>query len=168
MDRERDEEKDKEKENRWADLTDRERNRLETWKEGQKLRFPSENKELGIQAGEEALVEKMDRQTGQIDLKMQKDGRDVRLEPEYMKREREKKALEIDPDRKTMEQKEQRKEEKDASKEKSSLEKEQEQDRAQEKDRSMERRERQQEKEREEKKEVPRRERERGRDGLGY
>ncbi|EIJ77086.1 MAG: hypothetical protein C75L2_00030083 [Leptospirillum sp. Group II 'C75'] len=164
MDRERDEEK--EKENRWSDLTDRERNRLETWKEGQKLRFPSENKELGIQAGEEARVEKMDRQTGQIDLKMQKDGRDVSLEPEYMKREREKKALEIDPERKTMEQKEQRKEEKAASKEKSPPEKEQEH--AQEKDRSMERRERQQEKEREEKKEAPRRERERGRDGLGY
>ena len=165
MDRERDEEKEKEKENRWADLTDRERNRLETWKEGQKLRFPSENKELGIQAGEEAQVEKMDRQTGQIDLKMQKDGRDVRLEPEYMKREREKKALEIDPERKAMEQKEQRKEEKDAAKEKSPPEKEQ---GAQEKDRSMERRERQQEKEREEKKEVPRRERERSRDGMGY
>ncbi len=164
MDRERDEEK--EKENRWADLTDRERNRLETWKEGQKLRFPSKNKELGIQAGEEARVEKMDRQTGQIDLKMQKDGRDVRLEPEYMKREREKKSLEIDPERKTMEQKEQRKEEKDASKEKSPPEKEQE--RAQEKDLSIERRERQQEKEREERKESPLRELERGRAGLGY
>ncbi|EQD61197.1 hypothetical protein B1B_07715, partial [mine drainage metagenome] len=81
-------------------------------KEGQKLSFPSENKELGIKAGEEAQVEKMDRQTGQIDLKMEKDGRDVKWEPEYIKRERERKGWEIDPNQKTMEQKEQRKEEK--------------------------------------------------------
>jgi conjugative relaxase-like TrwC/TraI family protein len=163
MDRERDAEQ--EKENRWNSLTAVEKNRLETWKEGKKLHFPSENKELGIKAGEEAQVEKMDKDSGVITLRKE-NGQEVAMKPEYMKREMERKALEIDSDQKTMEQKEQRKEEKDASKEKSSPEKEKE--RAQEKDGSSEQGERQQEKAREEMKEAPRRERERGRDGMGY
>jgi len=163
MDRERDEEK--KKENRWSDLTTIEKHRLETWKEGQKLRFPSENKELGIKAEETAKIERMDKDSGVITLRKE-NGQEVAMKPEYMKREMERKALEIDSDQKTMEQMEQRKEEKDASKEKSSPEKEKEH--AQEKEGSSEQGERQQEKAREEKKEASRRERERGRDGMGY
>ena len=193
MDRERDEEK--EKENRWADFTDREKNRLDTWKEGQKLHFHSENKELGIQSGEEARIEKMDRKTGLIDLRME-DGRDVTMKPEYMKekereqqkaieqekerergrekeqtpeymkREMERKALEIDPDQKTMEQKEQRSRTGGKSDERQAyLERIQIKEFSAPEAKGQEHR---QEKGQEEKKEAPKKERERGRDGMGY
>jgi len=163
MDREPDEEKDKEKENRWADLTDRERNRMETWKEGQKLRFPSENKELGIKAGEEAQVEKMAKDSGVITLRKE-NGQEVAMNPEYMKREMERKEQgeQKSQEQKTMEQGKEHKEEK------KEVTKEQEHTQEKDRDRSEERPEHRQEKEREEKKEAPRIERQRGRDGMGY
>ncbi|MGL3710665.1 MobF family relaxase [Leptospirillum ferriphilum] len=156
-------------EKEYEHLTRQERERFDKWEEGQRLRFPQENKELGMKAGEVARVEKMDRETGVITLRKE-NGREAKLVPEHTKREMERqKSMEEEksPERKSMEQgKEERKEEKkEATKE---------QDRSRGKDpfqeRPEERPERKQEKEREEKKEAPRieRQRERGRDGMGY
>ena len=147
-------------------LTRQERERFDRWEIGQKLRFPQENKDMGMKAGEVARVEEMDRETGVITLRKE-NGQEAKLVPEHTKREmeRQKSMEEKSPERKTMEQgKEERKEEKkEVSKE---------QDRSREKDpfqdRPEDRPERQQEKEREEKKEAPRIERQRGRDGMGY
>ena len=107
------------------------------------MRFPQENRDLGMKAGEVVQVEEMDRKTGIITLRKE-NGEEAKLVPEHTKREmeRQKSMEERSPERKMMEQgKEERKEEK---KEVS--------------------------KEREERKEVPEieRQRERGRDGLGY
>ncbi len=95
----------------------------------------------------------------------EKDREEAKRVPEHTKREleRQKSMEERSPERKTMEQgKEERKEEKkevDRSREKDPFQ-----------DRPEEKRERRQEKEREERKEVPRieRQRDRGRDGMGY
>ena len=130
-------------EKEYEHLTRQERERFDRWTVGQKLRFPQENKDLGIKAGEVARVEEMDRETGVITLRKE-NGQEAKLVPEHTKREmeRQKSMEERSPERKMMEQgKEERKEEK---KEVS--------------------------KEREERKEVPEieRQRERGRDGLGY
>ncbi len=160
-------ERNEEKE--YEHLIRQERERFDKWEVGQRLRFPQENKELGMKAGEVVRVEKMDRETGVIGLRKE-NGQEVAMNPEYVKREMERqKSMEEEKssERKTIEQgKEERKEEKkEATKE---------QDRSRGKDpfqeRPEERPERKQEKEREEKKEAPRieRQRERGRDGMGY
>lgn len=114
-------------------LTRQERERFERWEVGQKLRFPQENRDLGMKAGEVVQVEEMDRKTGIITLRKE-NGEEAKLVPEHTKREmeRQKSMEERSPERKTMEQgKEERKEER---------------------------------------KEVPRieRQRDRGRDGMGY
>ncbi|MHB1287548.1 MAG: MobF family relaxase, partial [Leptospirales bacterium] len=153
-------------EKEYEHLTRQERERFDRWEVGQRLRFPQENKELGMKAGEVARVEEMDRETGVITLQKE-NGHEVKILPEYMKREMERKERGEEKlvEQKTMAQgKEERKEErKEATKE---------QDRSREKgpfqDRPEERPERKQEKEREEKKEAPRIERQRGRDGMGY
>ena len=154
-------------EKEYEHLTRQERERFDRWEIGQRLRFPQENKDLGMKAGEVAHVEKMDRETGVITLRKE-NGQEAKLVPEHTKREMERqKSMEEERarDQKTMEQgKEERKEEKrEAAKE---------QERGREKnpfqDRPEERTERRQEKEREEKKEAPRIERQRGRDGMGY
>ena len=150
-------------------LTAEEKKLLSEWKgkEGRDIRFLKDVVEFGIHAGEVGKIEDINRNNGVITLRME-DGRHVRMIPEYM-RETEKKSKgdEKSPEPKVMEQgKEELKEEKkEVSKE---------QDRSMEKDpfqdRPEERPERRQEKEREEKKEAPRieRQRERGRDGMGY
>ena len=155
-------------EKEYEHLTRQERERFYRWEVGQKLRFPQENKDLGIKAGEVPRVEEMNRETGVITLRKE-NGQEAKLVPEHTKREmeRQKSMDDQSPERKTMEQgKEERKEEKkEVSKE---------QDRSMEKDpfqdRPEERPERRQEKEREERKEAPKieRQRERGRDGMGY
>ena len=154
-------------EKEYEHLTRQERERFDKWEEGQRLRFPQENKELGMKAGEVARVEEMNRETGVITLRKE-NGQEGKLVPEHTKREMERqKSMEEEksPERKIMEQgKEERKEEKkEATKE---------QERSREKDpfqlRPEERPERKQEKEREEKKEAPRIERQRGREGMGY
>ncbi len=155
-------------EKEYEHLTRQERERFDRWEIGQRLRFPQENKDLGMKAGEVARVEEMDRETGVITLRKE-NGQEATLVPEHTKREmdRQKSMEERSPERKTEEQgKEERKEEKkEVSKE---------QDRSREKDpfqeRPEERPERRQEKEREERKEAPKieRQRERGRDGMGY
>ena len=156
-------------EKEYEHLTRQERERFDRWTVGQRLRFPQENKDLGMKAGEVARVEEMDRDTGIITLRKE-NGQEAKLVPEHAKREmeRQKSMEEKSPERKMMEQgKEERKEEKkEVSKE---------QDRSREKDpfqdRAEERPEHRQEKEREtEKKEVLKieRQRERGRDGMGY
>ena len=155
-------------EKEYGHLTRQERERFDRWEVGQRLRFPQENKDLGIKAGEMARVEEMNRETGVITLRKE-NGQEAKLVPEHTKREmeRQKSMDDQSPERKTMEQgKEERKEEKkEVSKE---------QDRSMEKDpfqdRPEERPERRQEKEREERKEVSKieRQRERGRDGMGY
>ena len=157
---ERNEEKDKEKENRWSDLTNTEKHRLETWKEGQKLLFHSENKELGIKAEETAKIERMDKDSGVITLR-KGNGQEVAMNPEYLKREMEKKERGEgkSQDQKTVEQG------KEARTGKKSDERQAYLERIQIKEVSAPEakgEERQQEKAREEKKEAPRRERERG------
>ncbi|MHB1285895.1 MAG: MobF family relaxase [Leptospirales bacterium] len=147
-------------------LTRQERERFDRWEIGQKLRFPQENKDMGMKAGEVARIREMNRESGVITLQKE-NGHEVKILPEYMKREMERKERGEEKlvEQKTMEQgKEERKEErKEATKE---------QDRSREKDpfqdRPEDRPERKQEKEREEKKEAPRIERQRGRDGMGY
>jgi ATP-dependent exoDNAse (exonuclease V) alpha subunit len=154
-------------EKEYEHLSRQERERFDQWEVGQRLRFPQENKDLGMKAGEVARVEEMDRETGVITLRKE-NGQEAKLVPEHTRREMERqKSMEEEksPERKTEEQgKEEKKEEKkEVSKE---------QDRFKEKDpfqdRPEERLERRQEKEREEKKETPRIERHRGRDGMGY
>ena len=155
-------------EKEYEHLTRQERERFDRWEVGQRLRFPQENKDLGMKAGEVARVEEMDRETGIITLRKE-NGQEARLIPEHTKREMERqKGLEEKmPERKVMEQgKEERKEEK------KKVSKEQERSREKDpfQDRPEERPERRQENEREERKEAPRieRQRERGRDGMGY
>ena len=155
-------------EKEYGHLNRQERERFDRWEVGQKLRFPQENKDLGMKAGEVARVEEMNRETGVITLRKE-NGQEAKLVPEHTKREleRQKSMEERSPERKTMEQgKEDRKEpKKEVSKE---------QDRSREKDpfqdRPEERPARRQEKEREERKGAPKieRQRERGRDGMGY
>ncbi len=154
-------------EKEYEHLTRQERERFDKWEVGQRLRFPQENKELGMKDGEVARVEKMDRESGEITLRKE-NGQEAKLVPEHMKREMDRQKSteeEKSPERKTMEQgKEERKEEKkEVSKE---------QDRSREKDpfrdRPEDRPERRQKKERKEKKEAPRIERQRGRDGMGF
>ena len=151
-------------EKEYEHLTRQERERFGRWEVGQRLRFPQENKDLGMKAGEVARVEEMDRETGVITLRKE-NGQEARLVPEHTKREieRQKSMEEKSPERKTMEQgKEERKEEK------KEVSKEQEHGREKDQDvfreRPEDRPERRQEKEREEKKV----ERQRGRDGLGF
>ncbi|KGA93974.1 hypothetical protein LptCag_0600 [Leptospirillum ferriphilum] len=150
-------------------LTRQERERFDKWEVGQRLRFPQENKELGMKAGEVARVEEMDRETSVITLRKE-NGQEAKLVPEHLKREMERQKRmeeEKSPERKTMEQgkEEMKGEKKEATKE---------QERSREKDpfldRPEDRPERKQEKEREEKKEAPRieRQRERGHGGMGY
>jgi hypothetical protein len=155
-------------EKEYEHLTRQERERFDRWEVGQELRFPQENKDLGMKAGEVVRVEEMDRETGVITLRKE-NGQEAKMVPEHTKREmeRQKSIEDQSPERKTMEQgKEERKEEKkEVSKE---------QDRSREKDpfqdRPEESPERRREKEREERKEAPKNERrrERGRDGMGY
>ena len=143
-------------EKEYGPLTRQERERFDRWEVGQRLRFPQENKDLGIKAGEVARIEEMNRETGVITLRKE-NGQEAKLVPEHTKREmeRQKSMEEKTPERKTMEQgKEERKEEK------KEVSKEQE--------RPEEHQEKRQEKEREKKKEAPRIERQRGRDGMGY
>ncbi len=157
-------------EKEYEHLTRQERERFDRWEIGQRLRFPQENKDLGMKAGEVAHVEKMDRETGVITLRKE-NGQEAKLVPEHTKREMERqKSMEGEksPERKTMEQgKEERKEEKkEVSKD---IDRSREKDPFQ--DRPEDRPERRQEKEREEKKESPRieRQRERSRDrGMGF
>ncbi len=145
-------------------LTRQERERFDRWEVGQKLRFPQENRDLGMKAGEVVRVEEMDRKTGVITLRKE-NGQEAKLVPEHTKREleRQKSMEERSPERKTMEQgKEEKKEvlkDQDRSREKDSFP-----------DRPEERRDGRREKEREERKEGPRieRQRDRGRDGMGY
>lgn len=154
---------DKEKENRWDSLTTGEKNRFETWKEGQKLRFPSENKELGIKAGEVAQVREMDRES--VVVKLQKEnGQEVAMNPEYMKREMERKALEEEKNQKTIGQK---KEDRNEATKEQDRGREREQDVFRE--RQEDRTERRQEKERKKRRKGPGSSvRERVRDGMGY
>ena len=143
-------------EKEYEHLTRQERERFDRWEVGQRLRFPQENKDLGMKAGEVARVEEMDRETGVITLRKE-NGQEAKLVPEHTKREmeRRKSMKEKSPERKTIEKKEGTKE----------------QDRGRERDQDVfrDRPERRQEKEREmEKKEAPRVERQRSRDGMGY
>jgi|GEM_PF-1547823 len=165
--REKTMERSEEKE--YEHLTRQERERFDKWEVGQRLRFPQENKELGMKAGEVARVEEMERETGVITLRKE-NGQEAKLVPEHTKREMERqKSMEEEksPERKTMEQgKEERKEEKkEVLKEQGCT---REKDQVQSLARSEELLVSRQEKEREKKKETPRIERQRGRDGLGY
>ena len=85
-------------------LTRQERERFDRWEVGQKLRFPQENRDLGMNAGEVVRVEEMDRKTGIITLRKE-NGEEARLIPEHPKREleRQKSMEERSPERKTME-----------------------------------------------------------------
>ena len=73
-------------------LTREERKRLEEWKEGMKLTFHRERQDLGIQAGESVRVEKIHRLSGVVVLR-NGDGRKITLEPQWMKRAREERAI---------------------------------------------------------------------------
>ena len=157
-------------EKEYEHLNRQERERFERWEVGQKLRFPQENKDLGMKAGEVARVEEMDRETGVITLRKE-NGQEAKLVPEHTKREmeRQKSMEEKSPGRKTMEQgKEERKEEKESAKDKkvSELEHEQAMERGN-KTREVDREKEGKAKE-ESRKEQPRIEWQRGRDGLGY
>ena len=73
-------------------LTEQEKERLEKWKEGMKLRFPQERKDLGLKAGETVKVENIHKLSGIVVLRDQ-NGRRINLEPQWMKKAREERAL---------------------------------------------------------------------------
>ena len=158
-------------EKEYEHLNRQERERFDRWEVGQRLRFPQENKDLGIKAGEVARVEEMNRETGVITLRKE-NGQEAKLVPEHTKREMERqKSMEEEksPERKVMEQgKEERKEKKESAKDKkvSELEHEQAMERGN-KTREVDREKEGRAKE-ESRKEQPRIEWQRGRDGLGY
>ena len=85
-------EKSMEQEVRREILTREERKRLEEWKEGMNLTFPRERQDLGIRAGESVLVEKIHRLSGIVVLR-NGDGRKITLEPQWVKRAREERAI---------------------------------------------------------------------------
>jgi hypothetical protein len=143
-------------------LTSEEKKLLSEWKgkEGQKIRFEQDLKDLGVSAGESGKIEDINSRNAMITLRME-DGRHVRMLPEFMREmEKENRGEGKSQSQKTVEQgKEETKEEnKEVSKK-----------RGQEKDPFRDRpEERLEEKKLEEKKENPRVERQRVRDGMGY
>ena len=73
-------------------LTKQEKERLEKWKEGMTLRFPQERKDLKLKAGETVKVEALHRLSGIVVLR-DVNGRKINLEPQWLKKAREERAL---------------------------------------------------------------------------
>jgi len=66
-----------------GDFTEAQKKRIDSYKEGQDVRFGKDYRSFGVQAGEIGKVEAVDRENGTVRLKMQ-DGRDVTMTPREM------------------------------------------------------------------------------------